>query len=183
MNRQVILAGLLGGVVMLIWLVISNAILPFKSGLMHDIAPRQLELHAALKESIVESGCYSVPYLSPMEEERLPGYREQPVYTVIYEGVTHGEGSPLSIMPFLIIFAVPLLAAWLLSRMSAEFLASYGRRLLFCVAIGVIVALYDDVLQMSFGPQPKDYLIFLALNNLITWTLAGFVIAWRMKPA
>ena len=47
---------------------------------------------------------------------------------------------------------------------------------------GVVVALFDDLLQMSFGPQPKDYLVFLAVNHLITWTLAGLVIGFFVKP-
>jgi len=51
------------------------------------------------------------------------------------------------------------------------------------MAVGVIIALFDDVLQMSFGPQPQDYLLFLAINHLITWTLVALVIAWRVKPA
>jgi hypothetical protein len=57
----------------------------------------------------------------------------------------------------------------------------YYRRVLFVTAIGVIMALADDVLQMSFGPQPRDYLRFLAINNVITWLLAGLIIGWRIK--
>ena len=47
--------------------------------------------------------------------------------------------------------------------------------------VGVVVAVYDDLLQMSFGPQPRDYLLFLAVNNVITWTLVGLVIAACVK--
>ena len=55
--------------------------------------------------------------------------------------------------------------------------ADYWRRVLFVALIGVVVALFGDLLQLSFGPQPGDYLIFLAVNNVITWTLVGLVIA------
>ncbi len=50
------------------------------------------------------------------------------------------------------------------------------------VLVGLVVVLYDDLLQISFGPQPRDYLVFLALNNLITWSLAGLTIAACVKP-
>jgi hypothetical protein len=46
----------------------------------------------------------------------------------------------------------------------------------------MIVALNDDVLQMSFGPQAKDYLYFLAVNNLVAWTLTALVIAKMVRP-
>jgi hypothetical protein len=65
----------------------------------------------------------------------------------------------------------------MLSVTSQRIRSTYSRRVLFVALIGVVVALYDDLLQMSFGPQPKDYLVFLAVNNLITWTLVGLVIA------
>ena len=77
----------------------------------------------------------------------------------------------------------PLIAAWMLSVTSEKILVKCSRRVLFVVFIGVIVSLFDDILQMSFRPQPKYYLVFLAINNSIIWILAGLVIAWRIKPA
>jgi hypothetical protein len=81
----------------------------------------------------------------------------------------------------LAVFLPPLLATWMLSMASPAVLSRYSRRVLFVVAMGVIIALNDDVLQMSFGPQPKDYLSFLAINNLVAWTLTGLVIAGMMR--
>jgi hypothetical protein len=104
------------------------------------------------------------------------------VYSIIYEGTTHGAGAPMTLTPFLVLLVVPLLAAWMLSATTTRIRSVYLSRVLFVVAIGVIVVLFDDVLQMSLGPQPKDYLAFLAVNHLICWTLVGLVIAWRLKP-
>jgi len=39
MKKDVLAAGLLGGVVMLVWLFVTNAALPFKSNLMHKVIP------------------------------------------------------------------------------------------------------------------------------------------------
>lgn len=184
MTKKVIAAGLLGGAVVFIWLFTTNAVLPFKSDLIHEIAPNQLTVHGALKENITEPGTYSVPYLSREEEGLLPDYRNQPVYTIIYEGYTHGgTGASPSLPPLFIPFVVSLAAAWMLSVTSERILSNYLRRFLFVALIGVIIALYDDILQMSLGPQPRDYLVFVAVNNVVTWALAGLVIAWRVKPS
>ncbi|KPJ94489.1 MAG: hypothetical protein AMS18_03625 [Gemmatimonas sp. SG8_17] len=189
MKKEVLAAGLLGGTVMLVWLFVTNAVLPFKSNLIHrDLSlANQLEVHQALKDNIAESGTYSVPYLSQEEEVQFPDYRNQPVYSITYEGFTHGGGSGGSTVAsfpvvLLAVFVPPLIAAWMLSVASPTILAKYSRRFLFVAALGVIVALYDDVLQMAFGPQPKDYLTFLAINNLIAWALTGLVIARRIRP-
>jgi hypothetical protein len=151
--------------------------------MIHKIAPNQLDLHRALKESITEPGTYSCPYLSREEEDLLPDYRNQPVYSIVYQGYTHGgTGAPALLTPIVIPFAVAFAAAWMISVTTENFRSSFLRRFLFVTLIGVIIALYGDVLQMGLGPQPRDYLGFLAVNDLITWSLASLVIAWRMRP-
>ena len=182
MKKDVWFAGLSGGVVMLVWLFISNAILPVKSDMIHKVAPNQLELHEALKENITEPGTYSCLYLTRAEEATMPDYRSQPIYSITYSGATHGDpGSAGSFLPILWIFVATTIAAWMLSATSRTTRSTFSRRFVFVALIGVVVALYDDLLQMSFGPQPKDYLVFLAINNLITWTLVGLVIAACVK--
>lgn len=183
MPKNILLATLFGGIVMMVWLTISNAMIPIKSQLIHNVPPNQLELHKTLKESITEPGTYSCPYLSREDEHLLEDYRNQPVYSITYSGFTHGTGSGAGMVtPIIVIFVVAFIAAWMLSKLSPQLLSSYWRKVLFVVAIGLLVALSDDILQMSFGPQPKDYLVFLAINNVVTWTLGGLVIAGRIKP-
>jgi hypothetical protein len=178
MKKNVWLAGFLGGVVMFIWLFISNAVLPLKSSMIHKVVPNQLEVHQALKENITEPGTYSCPYLSHEEEAAMPDYRSQPIYSITYHGSTHGDpGSTGALLPIVLIFVVTTIAAWMLSVTSERSRSSYARRVLFVALIGAIVASYGDLLQLSFGPQPRDYLVFLAVNNLITWTLVGLVVA------
>jgi len=124
------------------------------------------------------------PYLSPTEEsELLADYRSQPVYSIIYTGYTHGDGlDALTFAPVLIFFVVPVIAAWMLSLTTAGFRARFHRRAVFVALIGLVIALYDDILQIGFGPQDPDYLIFLAVNNVVTWLLVGLTVALRMKP-
>ncbi|UCC43693.1 MAG: hypothetical protein JSU65_11280 [Candidatus Zixiibacteriota bacterium] len=185
MKKNVVVAGVLGGLVVLVWLTFSNAMLPIKSRLIRNTVPleAQLEIHAALKNNITEPGTYSCPYVGWHEEASFPDYRDQPVYSITYDGFTHGSaGSLADFVPIPVPFIVAIIAAWMLSMTSRNILSRYPRRVLFVAVIGLIIALYEDVLQMSFGPTPKSYLVFLAINNVITWTLAGLVIAWRVRP-
>ena len=116
------------------------------------------------------------------EEDQFLDYRNQPVYSITYEGMTHGEGEPMTLTPMVVMFLVPIIAAWMLSVTSDRIRSKYLLRVLFVTAIGVIIVLFEDVLQMSFGPQSEDYLLFLAVNNLICWILVGLVIAWQVRP-
>ena len=184
MKKNVIMAGLLGGLVAFVWLFISNAIIPVKSNMIHQIAPNQFEVHSALKEHITEPGTYAVPYLTLEQEASRDDYRGQPVYTVIYTGYTHGDpGSPANLLvPIAVMFLVAFLAAWMLSVTSQKILSGYFRRVMFVTLLGVVVSLHDDILQTFIGPLPTDYLVFLAVNNVLTWFLMGLVIAWKTGP-
>lgn len=183
MKKDVLIAGLLGGLTILIWLFISNAVLRIKSDMIHKVMPNQQEVHRILKENITETGTYSCPYLPHYKQNEFPDYRNQPVFSITYTGYTHDSGSGLDvIIPLIVIFLTTLIVSWMLSITSQKFLSKYWRKILFVAIIGLIIAMHENILQMFFGPQAKDYLIFLAINNIITWTLAGLVIAWRIKP-
>ena len=183
MRKDVWRAGLLGGLVMFAWLIISNAIFPLKSNMIHRVVPNQFAVHNALKQNITTPGTYTCLYLDREEEAANPGYRDQPIYSITYEGTTHGTpASRADFMPIGLVFAATTLASWMLSVTSRRVRSTYMRRTLFVVLVGLVVVLYDDLLQISFGPQPRDYLVFLAANNLITWSLAGLTIAACVKP-
>jgi hypothetical protein len=167
---------------MFVWLFISNAILPVKSNMIHRVVPNQLEVHEALKKNITEPGTYSCLYLTRAEEAKMPDYRSQPIYSITYSGTTHGDpGSSGVLLPIVLIFASTMIVAWMLAATSDKTRSSHLRRVLFVALVGVVIALFDDLLQLSFGPQGKDYLIFLAINNVITWTLVGLVMAAIVK--
>ena len=183
MQKNIWVAGLLGGMAMFAWLFVSNAVLPVKSNMIHQVVPNQFDVHQALKQNITRPGTYSCLYLTRDEESKMPNYRDQPIYSITYEGSTHGDtGSKAEFLPLLWVFGATTVASWMLSLTSVRARSSYWRRVLFVALIGLLVALSDDLLQMSFGPQPKDYLTFLAVNHLIAWTLAGLAIAAYMKP-
>ena len=184
MKKSILISTLLGGLVAFVWLTVSNAIIPVKSEMIHQTAPNQLEVHTALKDNITTPGTYAIPYLSRAQESLLDEYRDQPVYTVIYSGYTHGDpGSAADFfVPLVVVFLVAFLASWMLSMTSGAILSRYGMRVLFVTLLGVVIALHDDILQMFLGFQPGDYLVFLAVNNVLTWFLMGLVIAWRIKP-
>jgi hypothetical protein len=62
---------------------------------------------------------------------------------------------------------------------SERILAKFSRRLVFVTFFGLFLAVYGGI----SSEKPPDLIVLSSLNNLITWALAGVVIAWRIKPA
>ena len=71
----------------------------------------------------------------------------------------------------------------MLSITSKKILESYFRKVLFFIGIGLLIALFTDLMDFGIGSYPlKDALIF-AVHNITVWTVIGLVVAWRIKPS
>ena len=127
MKRNILTAGLLGGIVMTLWLFVSNGVLPVKRDLVNQKLPLddQQALHSVMAAHITETGHCSAPYVTREEEDRFPDYLNLPVYTIQYEGLTHGEGLPPTPAPLVAIFMASLIASWMLASASSGILSHY----------------------------------------------------------
>ncbi len=182
MKKNVLISGLLGGIVIFIWLIISNGILPFKHNIALKTFPGQKAVHETLKKEVTEPGIYVVPYLPPENRSEFPDYDNEPIYQITFRGETHSTVQGLFAFPVLMIFFAPVLAAWMLSVSSDRILQKYSSRVLFVSVLGLFLAVFSDILQISTGNLTTEYQVFSAVNNVITWILAGLVIAWKIKP-
>ncbi|UCE24494.1 MAG: hypothetical protein JSU74_00135 [Candidatus Zixiibacteriota bacterium] len=184
MTKDIITAGLLGGLVILIWLTIAHGMLPFKRYYTLKTFPDQLEVHRLLKANITEPGMYSVPYYSSPEQAAALAdeYRNQPVYEITYLGYTHDTMRGLLSTSIVAIFLTPLMAAWILSMASARILKSYRRRLMYVVALGLFLVVWDNWMGQLTDEKLVGLAIFYAVANIVAWLLAGLVIAWKVKP-
>ncbi|MCP4724666.1 MAG: hypothetical protein GY863_06505 [bacterium] len=179
MKKNVIVTGLLCGILLFIWMIVTNAILPFRSNMIMKSFPEQKEIHALLKDKINEAGIYNIPYGREEMFSDFPNYGDEPIFQIVYTGTTHSTaGSSLPIQ-VLLVFAVPLLAVWVLSESSDKILSSFMLRFLYVFVIGVLIAVFN-YLTMVFYPTPL--IIYTFVHTILTWILAGLFIALRIKP-
>jgi hypothetical protein len=182
-TKRIILAGLLGTLVIVIWTFLSFTVLPVGRTSIRPV-PDQVELHAALKARITEAGTYACPYVtSPEEAARIPNYLDEPLYEITYKGHTHNTVPGFKNLGTLSILLAPLLAAWLLTEASGGLLTRYWTRVLFVTALGVFVAMAGDWPRAVADEQAAAGLLLTTANTVVTWLLAGLAIAWQIRPA
>ena len=178
--KRIVIAGLLGSLVMMVWLFVVNGLLGFSARIDMKKVENEREVYEVLKENITEPGRYVVnPEVSP--ERDFPG--EEPVFGLFYSGMGHGTAGGMMIFGTVMILLVPMLAAWLLSRASDRVLSSYPRKVLFFIVLGLLFALFGDMNQFGIGGYPLGDALLIALNHIVLWILVGLVIAWRIKPS
>jgi hypothetical protein len=177
--KRVILAGLLGGVVLMVLTFVVNGIFGFRARIDMKQIPAERQVYELLKESITQPGRYVCnPELKA--DRRFPG--GEPVFTVMYSGMGHEAAGRLVGLGFVIFLLTPMIGAWMLSATSARILASYPRKVLFFTGIGLLFALYSDLMSFGIGGYPLRDAAMLALYNIVIWTLVGVAVAACVRP-
>jgi hypothetical protein len=180
-KRQIIVSGLLGGVVIFAWLVVSTGILRIGATPIRPL-PDQAELHAALKKRITEVGTYACLYISSEKEaSQYPNYLNEPLYAITYKGYTHNTVPGFKHPGLLGILLAPVVAAWLLAKSSDGILARYWTRVLFVTVLGLLLALGGDWPRAMASEDPASRLLPVTAKTIVAWLLAGLVISWRIK--
>ena len=179
MKKQLVISGLLGGVVFIILTFVVNVIFGFKSNMDMKQIPNERQVYEILKENIIEPGRY---ICNPELTSEKPFPDGEPVFSVLYSGVGHESAGRLMLIELVVFFLAPIIGAWMLSQTSRRFMSSYPRKVLFFAAIGLLFAVFSDLSKFGIGNYPLSDALILAAYNIAVWTIVGLVVAWRMKP-
>lgn len=179
MLKKVISAGMLGGVVLIVWTCVVNGILGFQASIDMKRIVGERQVYEMLKEHIVDPGRYTCNP-APTSEGRLPD--GEPVFSVSYGGVGREAAGRLMLIDLIAFLLAPIIGAWMLSRTSEQMMSSYPRKVLFFTAIGLLFAIFIDLTNVGIGRYPVKDAIMLAVSHIIVWTLVGCAVAWRIRP-
>jgi hypothetical protein len=175
----VLSAGLLGAVVLIAWTFVVNGVLGFQSRLDMKQIPAERQVYEVLQQHIVEPGRY---IFNPPSTTAGQPPGEGPVFSALFSGVGHEAAGGLMVVGLVGFLLAPLLGAWLLAQASDQILASHLRKVLFFVALGLLLALVADIPKYGIGNYPLPDALAYAGNRLVAWTLVGLVVAWRITP-
>ena len=179
MQSRVLGAGVLGALVMVLALFVVNGIFGFTARLELRPVPNEAAVYAVLKEAIVEPGGYACnPAVVP--GQGFPA--NQPVFRIHYAGVGHEAAGRLQLLRLVVTLVATTLAAWIVSMASGRVLASYWRRLGFFVLLALWLAVFSDLPRYDIGGHPWGSAVAIAAFDIGLWTLAGAVMAWRLRP-
>ncbi len=175
--KRVIVAGLLGVLVLIVWTFVVNGILGFKSSIDMKQIPNERKVYEVLKENVTEPGRY-VCNPEKTSEGRFPD--GEPVFGLLYGGMGHEGAGGFMWFGLVIYILSPIIAAWMLSQASVRVLSRYFRKVLFFSAIGLLLALFGDLANAGIGSYPVQDAVMWGLHDIVLWTLIGLVVATRV---
>jgi hypothetical protein len=190
MAQRVVIAGVLGGLTMFVWLFVAHEFLPLGELGVGEI-PNEAPVLGAMQSAIPRAGLFLFPGMglgpnATMQERNtampayLKKYEQSPHGMLIYHpasgaypfGQTLAREGALNLLE-------GLLAAWLLSWAAAG--KSYDRRAGFVVVLGVLAAVTTNVEYWNWYDFPGNYVAGYMVTQIIGFTLVGLVVAAFVK--
>jgi len=181
MVRKVFLAGLIGGLTLMVWAILVNGFFGFKYRIDMKQVPNEAQVYQVLKQNISEPGRY---LCNPPLTESNTFPENEPVFSILYGGMGHEAAGPLSvILDFLYAFLTAVVCAWLLTMTSERIISSYFRKVFFVILIGLLFAVFSDLKKYGIGNYPLSDTLIMTCHNIIIWTVLGLVIGLIIKPS
>ena len=180
MAKQILLAGVLGGIALFMWGGLAHDVLSLGSVGIQTL-PQQQPVMDALKAASPQSGFYYFPQ-ADASGRVAPEKAGGPAGILIYQ--SSGAGKPLTgqlINEAVLNIVLALFAAWLLSLASG--ITSYVGRVGFVMLLGLPVALMSNVESWNWYGYPLNYTAATIIENLIGFLVVGLVAAAFVKPA
>lgn len=178
--KRILLGGLLGAIVMLVWLVVADGILGFKRGIDMKQLPQERAIYAFLLDHVKEPGCYVCnPAVQP--NQRYPGH--DPIFAIHYTGLGHDDADQEMLGGFVTLLLALIAGTWVLANASSRILSRYGSRVGFFVVIGLALSLAGFAGRFGISAYSLGDALALAVHDLAGWSIAGLVVAWILKPS
>ncbi len=180
--KRILLSSLFAAIVVYVWMFISWAFLPWHANSFRNL-PIADSLASRIKSSVPEQGIYRYPGVpTAISKEAMNNlakkYAAGPVIPfMIYEPNGIDMVNPWEFAwGFIIDFLMALVAAVLLNFSTVKgkgFLARLG----FIILIVVFASLIGPMIEWNWLLFPAGYSFGVALDYILTWLLAGSVIA------
>jgi hypothetical protein len=190
MLKSIFLGGLIGGLVLFAWGVVSWMLLPW-----HLATLEKFTDEATVAQALAANAPKSAVYILPNAHKYEPGMTEEQRKMAEAEGMKRmmqgpvmfaalrpqgasGMGSALPVQLFTGIMAA-ILATWLLAQAT---LLDYWQRVGFVVMLALTAGVVCHIPYWNWWGFSASYTAVTFADLLVSWFLAGLVIA-KMVPA
>src|SRR5215831_12433003 len=190
MAKRVVIAGILGGLTMFVWLFVAHDFLPLGELGVGEI-PNEGPVLSAMQSSIPQAGLYLFPGMglgaNPSMAQRnaampayMKKYQQSPHGILVYHPVSGAFhfGAALA-REGALNFLEGLFAACLLSYAAAG--RAYTARAGFIVILGVLASVTTNLEYWNWYDFPGNYVAGYMVTQIIGFTLVGLVVAALVK--
>ena len=192
MAKRVVLAGLLGGIAMFVWMSLAHVVLPLGETGVQEIANEAAVLSAMHQALGEKSGLFLFPGIglgpdatNQQKNAAMQQYEQKlaakPSGLLVY----HPPGETgLTIRRLLTEFLTELVEALLVVFLLAQTrLESFGGRLIFVAIAGLLASLGTNLSYWNWYGFPSNYTVVYMLTQIVGFVCIGLVAGAIMRKA
>ncbi len=177
--KQVLIGGLLGGVMLFGWSAISWMVLPWHHSNFHKFDQEKV-VEIVIQSNALHKGIYLLP--NPIQgtpEERKEAHERASKGPFAFVAMSpQGGGS----MPLHMVFAflIQALGAAMVTGLLTLIKkpeATFGEKFIFVVVFALAAGIVCQLPYWNWWGFPKDFILLTMADLLIGWSLAGLMIA------
>ena len=176
MVGKILKGAIIGGITAFIWVMISWMLLPWHQATMQGFKSES-QVAAVIAQNIDEGGLYVLPYSASNEhsDEMMERAKHGPVMWAMIspDGINYGNAWHY-IWSFITYFVAAGLISYLLCCTKMH---CYWGKVCFITVIGIIIGWVSQVPDINWGGLPFSVAIVEFLDSVITWFLAGLLMA------
>ena len=178
--KRVIVSGILGGIALFVWGVLSHMVLP--GGYVGIQAlPNEQAVLSVVQTSIHEPGLYVFPGSAAMNEIQKKA-ASGPIHgMLVFHSGVGGLTAGRLVNGFILNLVQGWLAALLLSWAWAAVARSYTSRVAFVTLVGIFGLLTMNIEYWNWMGFPADYTLAHIVNRSIGFLVVGLVVAGVLK--
>ncbi len=191
MAKKIFLGGVVGGIIVFVWSLISHVVLPLGMVGIKEL-PNEEMVVTAMRENIKEPGLYMFPGMGQTagmsaEEKKASmqrweeKYRQGPNGTLLYQPQGQNPIMPKQMLIELLSNIVgALVAAYLLAK-AVGGIASLGGKVIFTALLGLFASLAIDISYWNWYGFPGSYTLVQIFDQMVGWGLAGLALGGIIK--
>lgn len=190
MDKRILKCGIVGGVVVFVWGVISWIILPFHENSLHQFKDEK-KVYEAIRDNATESGIYILPNMyvyrngmSQSDMRKMMANQQQmmakgPVMfaSICVEGVSGATYAPFIISLAIQIFG-GIVITWMLLQTK---ISAYKKQVGFVTLVGLLVGILGLLPAWNWWGFSAAYTLNCIADLVIGWALAGLAIGKLLK--
>lgn len=182
--KNLLLTSLVGGLVLYVWSFVSWMAIPW-----HDVRemPGGDEVAAILKNADLEKAVYTFPFTMGSDQSQVDKAMEQyksgpRIHMMVYDPAGGDPSNPKMFIGGLVIdFLLAFIACYILFVANEKF-PTLASKLKYFLMFGAFTALSAPLMEWNWWEFPTGYSITNAIDLIIAWLLAGFVMSKMLKP-
>lgn len=184
--KRTLLAGILGGLIAFVWSAIIHMLPTGMMGLsmLHE---KEDAVLAALKSNVPQPGLYFFP---GVDMSKSMTKEEEAAWTAKFKAGPSGlllvqpsGGEPMNPRQLIVEFLSTVLCALIAASILASTVGSFMCRATMVATLGLFSWLAISVSQWNWYDYPFSFIALDAIDQIIGWLLAGFLMAKMIKPA